>query len=194
MAALDGGAAGAPCGRSSPAWTATPWRRRSTSTASWRSSTTCCTTSTGRRCATRSRCACRSSTTSVVEYCARIPPDLKVRRLKTKHVLRHAARGLVPDRVIDKQKIGFFRPAVEHWFGAQTGGPVLRVPARARGRATPSSSTADEVTTIARTGVALGPRAAAPAARDPDARGVARTYLPRAVAAHAAARDDPGGG
>jgi asparagine synthase (glutamine-hydrolysing) len=60
----------------------------------------------------------------VVEYCARIPPGLKVQRLKTKRVLRHAARGLVPDRVIEKKKLGFFRPAVEQWLGAQTAGPV----------------------------------------------------------------------
>lgn len=60
----------------------------------------------------------------VVEYCARIPPELKVRRLKTKRVLRHAARGLVPDRVIEKKKLGLFRPAVEQWLGAQTAGPI----------------------------------------------------------------------
>ena len=44
----------------------------------------------------------------VVELCAAMPADLKVRRLETKHVLRQAARGLVPDRIIDKPKIGFF--------------------------------------------------------------------------------------
>jgi asparagine synthase (glutamine-hydrolysing) len=60
----------------------------------------------------------------VVEFCARIPPQLKVQRLKTKRVLRHAARGLVPDRVIRKKKLGFFRPAVEQWLSAQTAGPI----------------------------------------------------------------------
>ncbi len=60
----------------------------------------------------------------VVEYCARIPPELKVQRLKTKRALRHAARGLVPDRVIEKKKLGLFRPAVEQWLGAQTAGPI----------------------------------------------------------------------
>ena len=43
-----------------------------------------------------------------VESARTIPADLKVHRLETKHVLRHAARGLVPDRIIDKPKIGFF--------------------------------------------------------------------------------------
>jgi asparagine synthase (glutamine-hydrolysing) len=58
----------------------------------------------------------------LVEACATIPPELKVRRLETKHVLRLAARGLVPDRIIDKPKIGFFNSAVDAWFRAQLGG------------------------------------------------------------------------
>ena len=60
----------------------------------------------------------------LVEYCATIPADLKVRRLTTKHVLREAARGIVPDAVIDKRKIGFFSEAIDDWFRAQTRGVV----------------------------------------------------------------------
>jgi len=60
----------------------------------------------------------------VVELCAAMPANLKVRRLETKHVLRHAARGLVPDRIIDKPKIGFFNSAVDGWFRAQTRGAI----------------------------------------------------------------------
>ena len=60
----------------------------------------------------------------VVELCAAMPSSLKVRRLETKHVLRHAARGLVPDRIIDKPKIGFFNAAVDDWFRAQTRGAI----------------------------------------------------------------------
>ena len=60
----------------------------------------------------------------VVELCASMPANLKVRRLETKHVLRHAARGLVPDRIIDKPKIGFFNSAVDEWFRAQTRGAI----------------------------------------------------------------------
>ncbi len=64
----------------------------------------------------------------VVEYCATIPAELKVGRslhqLTTKQVLRDAARGLVPDRIIDKPKIGFFNSAVDRWFAAQTRGAV----------------------------------------------------------------------
>jgi asparagine synthase (glutamine-hydrolysing) len=55
----------------------------------------------------------------VVEYAAGIPSELKVRRLRTKHLLKEAARGLLPDRAIDKRKLGFFRSSVAGWFDAQ---------------------------------------------------------------------------
>ena len=61
----------------------------------------------------------------MVEYCATIPGPLKVdRRLDTKHVLKHAARGLIPDRIIDKPKIGFFRDSVDGWLSAQARGAI----------------------------------------------------------------------
>ncbi len=60
----------------------------------------------------------------LVEYCATIPADLKVRRLTTKYVLKQAARGLIPDRIIDKPKIGFFAASVDRWFSAQTNGVI----------------------------------------------------------------------
>lgn len=55
----------------------------------------------------------------VVEYCARIPTSLKVRRLRTKHVLKEAARGILPQRIIDKRKIGFMRGATAGWLQSQ---------------------------------------------------------------------------
>jgi asparagine synthase (glutamine-hydrolysing) len=55
----------------------------------------------------------------VVEFCATIPARHKVRRLNTKHVLKHVARGLIPDRIIDKPKVGFFNSTVEGWFRNQ---------------------------------------------------------------------------
>ena len=55
----------------------------------------------------------------VVEYCARIPADLKVRRLQTKYVLKQAARGIIPSRIIDKRKLGFFRGSTNGWLQAQ---------------------------------------------------------------------------
>jgi asparagine synthase (glutamine-hydrolysing) len=60
----------------------------------------------------------------LVEYCATIPTRHKVRRFDTKHVLKHAARGLIPDRIVDKPKIGFFHNAVDQWFRAQTRGAI----------------------------------------------------------------------
>jgi asparagine synthase (glutamine-hydrolysing) len=55
----------------------------------------------------------------VVEHCATIPIDLKVSARRSKYVLRHAARDLVPEHVLAKRKIGFFNPAVGAWFKAQ---------------------------------------------------------------------------
>ena len=60
----------------------------------------------------------------LVEYCATIPAGYKVRRFDTKHVLKRAVRGLVPDRIIDKPKIGFFHSTVDAWLLAQTRGAV----------------------------------------------------------------------
>lgn len=55
----------------------------------------------------------------VVEYCARIPTDLKVRRLQTKYILKQAASGIVPERIVHKRKLGFFRGATEAWLQFQ---------------------------------------------------------------------------
>ncbi len=60
----------------------------------------------------------------LVEFCVRIPTHLKVHRLTTKYILKHAARGLVPDRIIDKKKIGFFHGSIGTWFSAQTEGLI----------------------------------------------------------------------
>src|SRR5207244_12742020 len=57
-------------------------------------------------------------------YCARIPPDLKIRRLRTKHLLKEAARGLLPDQIIDKRKIGFFNRALDGWVTARLDGAI----------------------------------------------------------------------
>jgi asparagine synthase (glutamine-hydrolysing) len=55
----------------------------------------------------------------VVEYCAGIPAGLKVHGLTSKYVLKRAARDLLPDSVIYKSKVGFFRGSAESWLGAQ---------------------------------------------------------------------------
>jgi asparagine synthase (glutamine-hydrolysing) len=60
----------------------------------------------------------------VAEYAATIPSRHKVHRLNTKHILKHAARGRVPDRIIDKPKVGFFNSAVEDWLRAHMRGAI----------------------------------------------------------------------
>jgi asparagine synthase (glutamine-hydrolysing) len=57
-----------------------------------------------------------------VEFCAHIPSGLKVRRLNRKFLLKEAARGIIPDRIIDKPKLGFFRHATTAWLRAQLEG------------------------------------------------------------------------
>jgi asparagine synthase (glutamine-hydrolysing) len=62
----------------------------------------------------------------VVELAARIPPRMKVRRGTGKVLLRHVARGLVPDSVLDKPKVGFMNSGVGGWLRAQLEGDVSR--------------------------------------------------------------------
>ena len=59
-----------------------------------------------------------------VEFCARVPTRMKVRGLTGKVLLKRAARGLVPDAIIDKPKVGFFRDSVEPWLASQARGEV----------------------------------------------------------------------
>lgn len=52
----------------------------------------------------------------LVEFAASLPDELKVSRGVTKHVLREAMRGVLPDRVANrKDKIGFAASEAE-WF------------------------------------------------------------------------------
>jgi asparagine synthase (glutamine-hydrolysing) len=60
----------------------------------------------------------------VVERCARIPDGLKLRRFRRKHVLRLAARDLVPPQVVRKRKIGFLTSAVDGWVRSNLRGAV----------------------------------------------------------------------
>lgn len=50
-----------------------------------------------------------------VEYIASLPPDLKIRGLRTKAILREAVRGLVPREILTRRKMGFPVP-VGLWF------------------------------------------------------------------------------
>jgi asparagine synthase (glutamine-hydrolysing) len=60
----------------------------------------------------------------LVELCATIPSAYKVRGLTRKAVLKRAARGIVPDRIIDKRKIGFFHTTIDPWLRAQVQGAI----------------------------------------------------------------------
>jgi asparagine synthase (glutamine-hydrolysing) len=59
-----------------------------------------------------------------VEFAATVPPRLKVRGLNRKHILKRAARQLLPARIVDKPKVGFFRNSVDAWFDAQASAAV----------------------------------------------------------------------
>jgi asparagine synthase (glutamine-hydrolysing) len=63
----------------------------------------------------------------LVETCARMPDSVKIRSGKTKHVLRVAAQGIVPDFVLDKPKLGFLGPSTGSWLAADGGAVVDRV-------------------------------------------------------------------
>jgi asparagine synthase (glutamine-hydrolysing) len=60
----------------------------------------------------------------LVEWAARLPPRLKVRGLRTKVLLKQAARGILPDEIIDKPKIGFFNGASDGWLRTQLSGAL----------------------------------------------------------------------
>jgi asparagine synthase (glutamine-hydrolysing) len=51
----------------------------------------------------------------LMEFAASLPPDLKLHGRIKKHVLKKAVRGLLPDEVIDRPKMGFGVP-IDHWF------------------------------------------------------------------------------
>ena len=61
----------------------------------------------------------------LVELCARMPVSLKLSGHTTKAILRSVARGLVPENVLDRPKVGFFSSAVGHWFDQQIGGEIV---------------------------------------------------------------------
>lgn len=55
----------------------------------------------------------------LVEFCATVPANMKIRRLRGKYLLRHVARGLLPPEIVDKKKVGLFNEAINSWFEAQ---------------------------------------------------------------------------
>ena len=62
---------------------------------------------------------------TLVETCARMPDSVKVRPRQTKHVLRAAAKGMVPDFVLSKPKLGFLA-STGRWLAADDAAVVER--------------------------------------------------------------------
>jgi len=52
---------------------------------------------------------------TLIEYCAGLPPDLKLRGLRGKYLLSQAARPLLPAQIVARSKRGFNAP-VSHWL------------------------------------------------------------------------------
>jgi asparagine synthase (glutamine-hydrolysing) len=53
----------------------------------------------------------------LVEFCATIPAEMKIKLLNKKHILKHAARDLLPKEVINHRKQGFASP-MSQWLQA----------------------------------------------------------------------------
>ena len=50
-----------------------------------------------------------------MEFAARIPSELKLRNRTSKYILREALRGILPDEILFRGKMGFCVP-LDHWF------------------------------------------------------------------------------
>jgi len=57
----------------------------------------------------------------LVEFAARIPSRLRMRDGETKHLLKRAMRGILPDGIIDRRKHGFAVP-LARWFRGELAG------------------------------------------------------------------------
>ena len=62
----------------------------------------------------------------LVEFAASLPVDYKVRNGQSKYMLKAAMRGLLPDAVLDRDKMGFGVP-VDRWFRHELSGFVREV-------------------------------------------------------------------
>jgi asparagine synthase (glutamine-hydrolysing) len=58
---------------------------------------------------------------TLVEFAARIPSRLRMKDGTTKHMLKRAMRGVLPDQIIDRKKQGFAVP-LSHWFRGELAG------------------------------------------------------------------------
>ena len=53
----------------------------------------------------------------VVEFASRLSPEMKLRGLREKHILKEAARGLVPAKIIERPKQPYRAPDSEAFAG-----------------------------------------------------------------------------
>ncbi|MGH9940780.1 MAG: asparagine synthase (glutamine-hydrolyzing) [Pyrinomonadaceae bacterium] len=71
----------------------------------------------------------------LIEFVTRIPAELKLKGLTTKHIFKRAVRGLVPDEILDRPKQGFGVP-IPQWINSQLRERIRETltDTRARGR------------------------------------------------------------
>jgi len=71
----------------------------------------------------------------LIEFVTRIPASMKMRGLETKHILKRAVAGLVPDEILHRPKQGFGVP-IQQWINEQLRERIrdTLTDARARGR------------------------------------------------------------
>jgi asparagine synthase (glutamine-hydrolysing) len=62
----------------------------------------------------------------LVEFAATIPPELKLKSGTTKYIFKQAMRGILPDGIIDRPKLGFGVP-LGRWFRGKLGSFVRDV-------------------------------------------------------------------
>lgn len=53
----------------------------------------------------------------IVEFASRLPPDMKLRGLKEKHIVKQAAKGLVPEAIIERPKQPYRAPDSQAFAG-----------------------------------------------------------------------------
>ena len=54
----------------------------------------------------------------MIEFATHLPVDMKLRGTTTKHILREAMKGVLPDEILTRKKMGFPVP-IGTWFRGQ---------------------------------------------------------------------------
>ena len=56
---------------------------------------------------------------ALIDWAFALPSSLKLRGGQTKYLLKRESAGIVPDRIINKRKLGFFRGSTQTWLQEQ---------------------------------------------------------------------------